>query len=490
MPTVEEVKTHDNEEDCWIIIHGKAYNVTDFLDEHPGGKDIILKYAGRDATKAFDVVHPRDMVDHLAEENHLGDVEGDMEAVAPDDADEEDEQTEEEIKRQELISLKPDLSKILNLFDFELVARQIMTNNGWAYYSSGADDEITLRENHLAYQQIFFRPRILINVSNVDLSTTMLGCPSKLPFYVTATALGKLGHADGEKILTRACGTSGIIQMIPTLASFSFDEIADEAIDGQNQWFQLYVNSDRKVTERIVRHAEERGIKGLFITVDAPALGRREKDMRSKFSSDQDSNVQKINEKESKQIDRNQGAARAISSFIDTSLNWEDIKWFQSITKMPIILKGVQRWEDAVRAAEIGCSGIVISNHGGRQLEFAPAPVEVLAEIEKFLIFVDGGIRRATDIMKALSLGCNGVGIGRPFLYAMSTYGQEGVEKAFDILRDELEMNMRLIGATKIDDLNESFVNIKGTGKRTIPNDYLFNSVYEPLGSSNFKPKL
>lgn len=500
MVSIDEVRTHDHEGDCWIIIHGKAYDVTEFLDVHPGGKGIILKYAGKDATKLFDVVHPKDIVNHLKPEKHLGDVEGEQVVQDADEVEEEVPLSEEDQERKEMSLLKPDLEQVFNLLDFELVAKETMPKGGWAYYSSAADDEITLRENHLLFQRIFFKPKILVDVSKIDLSTSMLGTNTSLPFYVTATLLGKLGHPDGEKVLTRLCGTSDIIQMIPTLASYSFDEIVDLSIDSQTQWMQLYVNSDREVTRKIVQHAEKRGVKGLFITVDAPALGRREKDMRSKFESSE-SNVQKLNSNELKKVDRNQGALRAISSFIDTSLNWKDIPWFQSITKMPIILKGVQRWEDLVKALELKVSGIVLSNHGGRQLEFARSLIEVLVEVmpklrerhldQGFEVYVDGGVRRGTDIMKLLCLGAKGVGIGRPFLYAMSTYGQEGVEKLFDILRDELEMNMRLIGATKISDLDESFVDSKGilTG-RQVPEDYLFSKVYERMYTPQFKSKL
>ena len=321
----------------------------------------------------------------------------------------------------------------------------------------------------------------------------MLGTKVDVPFYVTATALGKLGHPEGEVVLTRASRKHNVIQMIPTLASCSFDEIMDAAEGDQVQWMQLYVNQDREITKRIVQHAEKRGCKGIFITVDAPQLGRREKDMRSKFE-DQGTDVQAGQE-----TDNSQGAARAISSFIDPSLSWKDIPWFQSITKMPIILKGVQRVEDVVRAAEAGVQGVVLSNHGGRQLEFAPSAVEVLAETmpvlrsmgleHKLEVYVDGGVRRGTDILKALCLGARGVGIGRPFLYAMSAYGQQGVERAMQLLKDEMEMNMRLIGCTSIDQLNPSLVDIRNLGSHItgVPADTLGRTVYDPLATPAFK---
>lgn len=355
-----------------------------------------------------------------------------------------------------------------------------------------------MRENHSAYHKIWFRPRILHDVEKIDFSTTMLGTKVDIPFYVTATALGKLGNPEGEVILTRGARKHNVIQMIPTLASCSFDEIVDAAEEGQVQWLQLYVNKDRAITERIIKHAEKRGCKGLFITVDAPQLGRREKDMRSKFS-DVGSNVQETG---GENTDRSQGAARAISSFIDPSLNWNDIPWFLSVTKMPIILKGVQRVEDVIRAIEVGVQGVVLSNHGGRQLDFARSGIEVLAEVmpvlrernwqDRIEIYVDGGIRRATDMIKALCLGAKGVGIGRPFLFAMSAYGLPGVDRAMQLLKDEMEMNMRLIGCSKVDQLNPTMVDTRGLSMHTtaVPSDTLGMSVYDPLVNPQEKAKL
>jgi L-lactate dehydrogenase (cytochrome) len=253
---------------------------------------------------------------------------------------------------------------------------------------------------------------------------------------------------------------------------------------------QLYVNKDRAITKRIVQHAEKRGCKGLFITVDAPQLGRREKDMRSKFT-EQGSDVQA---REGGGTDNSQGAARAISSFIDPALSWKDIPWFKSITKMPIVLKGVQRVEDVLKAIDAGVQGVVLSNHGGRQLDFARSAIEVLAETmpvlrergleNKIEIYIDGGIRRATDIIKALCLGAKGVGIGRPFLYAMSAYGVDGVNRAMQLLKDEMEMNMRLIGTTNVGELDESLVDVRSLYNHgSTPSDNLAHAVYDPLVS-------
>ncbi|PFH52160.1 hypothetical protein AMATHDRAFT_140761 [Amanita thiersii Skay4041] len=494
--TGKEVAEHNTRESCWIIVHGHVYDVTEFLDDHPGGSRIILKYAGKDATQEYDPIHPPDAItNNLPPEKHLGAV--DLETVEKVEV----VVTDQEKARQERMAARPSLDEVLNLHDFEAIAKQVMPEKAWAYYSSAADDEITIRENHAAYHRIWFRPRILRDVSNVDFSTTILGHKSSMPLYITATALGKLGHPDGELNLTRAAAQHGVIQMIPTLASCSFDEIIDAAKPDQVQFLQLYVNKDRNITKRLVQHAENRGVKGLFITVDAPQLGRREKDMRMKFEADDPSEVKQAG---SKDVDRSQGAARAISSFIDPGLNWGDLDWFKSITRMPLILKGVQCWEDALEAYDQGMAGAVLSNHGGRQLDFARSGIEILVEVveklgekrglkfpnEKFQLFVDGGVRRATDVLKAIALGATAgnpllyiVGIGRPFLYAFSSYGQEGVDRALTILRSEFEMNMRLIGARTLKDVVPEMVDASNIKSHivAVPSDHLFETNYESM---------
>ncbi|CAK7234398.1 hypothetical protein SBRCBS47491_008934 [Sporothrix bragantina] len=498
--SAKEISQHSDRQSCWVIVRGNVFDVTEFLPEHPGGEKIILKYAGRDATAAFDPVHPPDTLDkYLDKSKHLGPV-ADMEAVAAADKNrkktpEEEAEAAEETRIAEARKNMPPVDSCYNLLDFEAVARRIMKKGAWAYYSSAADDEISLRENRAAFQRVWFRPRILIDVERVDLSTRMFGARVSAPFYVTATALGKLGHPDGETCLTKAAARHQVVQMIPTLASCSFDEIMDAAEGPGNpyQWLQLYVNKDREITRKIIQHAEARGCRALFITVDAPQLGRREKDMRAKEAAlgDGGSSVQKS---EGLKSDNSQGAARAISSFIDPSLCWDDLPWFRSVTRLPIILKGVQRAEDVVRAAETGLvDGVVLSNHGGRQLDFARSSLEVLAETMPALrargldrrieVYVDGGLRRATDILKALCLGAKGVGIGRPFLYAMSAYGVDGVDRAMSLLKDELEMDMRLLGARTIDDLGPELVDTRSLGSHPngVPDDYLARDVYDPL---------
>ncbi|CAG8434507.1 673_t:CDS:1 [Scutellospora calospora] len=485
--SAKEVAKHNTRQDCWVIIHGKVYDVTKFLPEHPGGVKVILDQAGKDATAAFDPIHPQDIIKmYLPPEAFLGEI--DPATIVKHTKKE----TEEEKRRQQLIKNKPALSEMLNLYDFEAVASQVLTPEAWAYYSSGADDEITLRENHNAFQRIWFRPRVMIDVTHINMSTKILGYNSSFPLYITATALGKLGHPEGEVVLTRAAYSHEIIQMVPTLSSCSMDDISNSRGKGQILFFQLYVNRNKDITKNVVQSAEAKGCKALFITVDAPQLGRREKDMRMKFVN-APPEVQ-----DEKDLNRDQGAARAISSFIDTSLNWNDLKWFRSITSMPIVLKGIQTLEDAILAVEYGCDGIVLSNHGGRQLDLSRSGIEILPEVveglkkrgllNKVEIYVDGGIRRGTDILKAIALGAKAVGIGRPLLYAMSSYGQAGVERALQLLKDEVAIGMRLLGANTLADIKPEMVDIKDlTTHIYTPKDYLNSSVYNRLALKRSK---
>ncbi|GBC09100.1 hypothetical protein RclHR1_00860038 [Rhizophagus clarus] len=479
--SAQEVSKHNSREDCWVIIHDKVYDLTNFLPEHPGGSKVILNQAGKDATAVFDPIHPLDIIEqHLPPEACLGSIDpATIVKIAK-------VETEEDKRRRRANENKPKLGEMLNLYDFEAVASQILSAETWAYYSSGADDEITLRENHSAFQRIWLRPRVMRDVTHVDTRTKLLGYDSSFPLYITATALGKLGHPEGEVVLTRAAHTQNIIQMIPTLASCSLNEMTTARQEGQIQFFQLYVNKNRNITQKVIQTAEQKGCKALFITVDAPQLGRREKDMRVKFVH-APPHIQ-----DEKDIRRDQGVARAISSFIDSGLSWKDLEWFRSITKMPIILKGIQTPEDAVLAAKYGCEGIVLSNHGGRQLDFARSGIEILPEVvevlkkeglyDKMEIYVDGGIRRGTDIFKAIALGAKAVGIGRPLLYAMASYGQAGVERALQLLKDELELAMRLAGANTLADIRPEMVDIKNlTDHVFIPKDYLFSDVYTKL---------
>eukprot|EP00035_Acanthoeca_spectabilis_P025942 m.460580 g.460580 ORF g.460580 m.460580 type:complete len:520 (-) comp22071_c0_seq1:63-1622(-) len=487
--SLTELRRHATREDCWTSIHGKVYNVTTFLDEHPGGAKVILKYAGQDSSRGFDMAgHSRDIVTQLGLDHLLvGDAD---DSIKPEDSGENDAH-----KIQQFQWLPP-IDTMLSLFDIEAVARTVMNPTAWNYYSSGADDEITMRENHAAFQRIWFRPRVLVNVKEIDLRTTIMGYPSALPIYITSCALGRLAHPDGECVLTRAAHSAGVIQMCPTLASCTLDEMLSAAKAPQVLFYQLYVNHDRKITAGLIQKAKAGGVKAVAITVDAPQLGRREKDMRGKFDL-AGSNVQRPDDTAGK-IDRSQGAARTISAFIDPSLSWDDIEWLKKeCYPMKVLLKGVQTAEDAIMAVEFGLDGIICSNHGGRQMDFARSGIEVLAEVMSALkargmhgkleVLVDGGIRRGSDVMKALALGASAVGIGRPTLYGMASYGQAGVEKVLKILADEMEMGMKLVGAPSIKDITPGMITVRNLGDHItpVPADELSAYTYEKLQTTS-----
>ncbi|KAI8716148.1 hypothetical protein NCS52_00907800 [Fusarium sp. LHS14.1] len=449
-----EVAKHNNAKSCWLIIHNEVYDLTKFLPQHPGGRRVIMMHAGRDATQRFNLVHSKDILDKwLDPSQKLGAIDSSetVEAATP----------QEKEERENATNKKPSLSQCLTIRDFEAVAHQTMRKESWEYYSTGSEDEFTLKENITAFQRIRFRPKVLVNVEQVDISTTLIGTKTTIPIYVSATASAKLGHPEGEVVLTRASNNHGIVQMIPLYSSCPIEEITDAKAPDATQWFQIYVKKDRNATRKTVEKAERLGCKALCITVDNPHLGSRERVLRSHHEGGT-GNDDEFEDVPAIELDP--------SLTTNASLAWEDIPWFQSITKMPIVIKGVQRVEDVLTAVRYGVNGVILSNHGGRQLEYAEAPIEVLAEVmpilrergldQKIEVYMDGGVRRGTDVLKALCLGARGVGIGRPFLYAMAGYGQKGVEKAMRIFKDELERNMRLIGCNSIDELHPGLVKL------------------------------
>ena len=496
--TMQEVERHNTPDDCWVVINGKVYDLSEFRKGHPGGSKIITDNAGKDVSNLFNDVHPKDIVERLlSPEACVGildetTIDPDKhvvaaEAKAPSRGLQESAAATTDA-HQDHPWEKPPIDTMLNTFDFENVAARTMTEEGWGYYSSGADDEITLRENHTAFQRIWFKPRILINVKTIDLSTSILGVKSSFPLYFSATALGKLADEDGELAISRAAAKTEVIYMLPTLSSYTLDEMLEVRQPGQVQFAQLYVNAQRERTREYVKRLENGGAKALFVTVDAPQLGRREKDMRNKFTKSAD--VQKGEE-----VNRSEGVARAISEFIDPSLCWDDITWLKGFTKLPIILKGVGGGLDTVMAYQMGCAGVVLSNHGGRQLDTARSAIEILPEaIEalathdadwrtRFEVFVDGGVRRGSDIFKALALGATAVGIGRPVLYSLAAYGQAGVERMCSLFKDELTMVMRLMGTPTIADITEDHVLYTNlmTHVPAQARDHLHLDTYEPL---------
>eukprot|EP01084_Bolivina_argentea_P138971 244534_1 len=380
---MDEVLKHNTIEDCWIVFYDKVYDLSSFLPFHPGGIPIIAAHAGKVATSIFEQVHPKNMFSILPKDSYLGKI--DTATIKPERGD------VSTISRDKTTNIPP-LAQLMNTFDFKAAASKCMGQQGWNYYISGAEDEITLRENQAVFSRIWFRPRILIDVSKICTKTKILGHESAAPFYVTATALGKLAHPDGEVALTKACANQGLIQMIPTLASCSLDDICNASTPNQVQFLQLYVNQNRDIAKQVIAKAISHGIKALCVTVDAPQLGRRERDMRLKALALKDAPKlekqhysDKYKEKEWKKSKG--GVAEALTSFIDPALNWNDMQWIRHACgdHMKLVLKGVQCGEDAVKAVEYGIDAIVLSNHGGRQLDYGRSGIEILVEVMQYL---------------------------------------------------------------------------------------------------------
>ncbi|KAM0421025.1 hypothetical protein ACHAPT_011096 [Fusarium lateritium] len=328
---------------------------------------------------------------------------------------------------------KPPLDTLISTLDFEEVASKTLDAKTWAFYSSAATDLITKGMNTACYDQIILRPRMLIDVAEVSTKQTILGCNSGVPFYFSPVAMAKLVHPEGEKAVARGCKESNVIQTISTQASYPIDEIVGEAGDsGQSFFFQLYVNKDRSKSEDLLTRVQALGIKAIFVTIDGPVPGKREADERAKAEE----GLSIPSGSKARSDSKGGGYGRIMGRWVDASLSWKDIRWLRRNWSGPIVLKGVMTAMDARLAAKHKLDGIVLSNHGGRNLDTSPASILLLLELQKncpevfdqLEVLVDGGIRRGTDVFKALCLGAKAVGVGRGFLYSLN-YGEEGIKK-------------------------------------------------------------
>ncbi|KKY23884.1 putative mitochondrial cytochrome b2 [Phaeomoniella chlamydospora] len=428
--SVEEVSKHSTDQDCWLVIDNEIWDLTEFAPQHPGGAAIILKYGGRDATEPYNEIHAPSIIrDTLNPSKHIGSV--DKSTITP-EWQRPPPQATKQLQRHE----KPPLYSIINTFDFETIASETAPAKTWAFYSSAATDLITRDLNRSLYNRIFFRPRVMRDVSQVDTTTTILGQSVSSPFMVAPAAMVKLIHPEGEKGIATACASKGIIQCISTNSSFPLTEICSEVPD-HPFFFQLYVNKDRPKSEALLQQINSLpNVKAIFVTCDAAMAGKREGDERVK--ADESVGVAMTDSK-AKNDKKGGSYGRLMGGYIDNKLNWNDIAWLRKNTKLPLVLKGIMTAADAKLAAEYGLDGILLSNHGGRNLDTSPPAIITLLEIHKLFpevldqleIFVDGGVRRGTDILKALCLGAKGVFLGRPFLFAAG-YGQEGVEHLID----------------------------------------------------------
>ena len=356
------------------------------------------------------------------------------------------------------------LVPLVNVFDYEELARQKLSQPFFDYIAGGADDEVTLHRNREAFERIELRPRALVDVSNLELSTMVLGREVAMPVLLAPVALQRLAHPEGEVASARAAAKGGTIMALSTMASATIEEVA-AAADGP-KWFQLYVHPDRDVAKRLVERADAAGYLAICLTVDVPHLGRRERDLRNRLEYPPDVTHENYAEIEAPPITVAPGPSALSASaghLIDPSLNWSDIDWLRSFTALPVLVKGIMTAEDARLAVEHGVAGIVVSNHGGRQLDGAPATIDVLPEIVEAVegrceVLLDSGIRRGTDVLKALALGANAILIGRAFMWGLAVGGEEGVTRVLAMLRDELELAMALCGCRSVAEISRDVV--------------------------------
>ncbi|KAJ5747792.1 uncharacterized protein N7511_009488 [Penicillium nucicola] len=455
--SVQQISSHNSPSDCWVVVDNQVWDVTDFLEEHPGGSTVILKYAGRDATKAYSEVHaPSVMKNNLSAQNFKGTL--DLSTIDAEWAQPPPEENPTVILEHE----KPPLHTLINAHDFEHVASKTASKKTWAFYSSASTDLITRDANKSCFDRTWFRPRVLRNVRDVDTTTTILGGSYKLPLFVSPAAMAKLIHPDGECAIARACGKKGIMQGISNNSSYTMDELRTAAPETPF-FFQLYVNRDRAKSAALLRQCNANpNIKAIFVTVDAAWPGKREADERVK--ADETLSVP-MSPSKAQNDKKGGGLGRVMAGFIDPGLTWEDLKWIKQQTSKPVCLKGVMCADDAMLAAQAGLDGILLSNHGGRNLDTSPPSIVTLLEIqrrcpevfERLEVYVDSGIRRGTDVLKAVCLGATAVGMGRSVLFA-TNYGQDGVEHLVDIIQDELETAMRNVGITSLAEASPDLV--------------------------------
>ncbi|MBV9488284.1 MAG: alpha-hydroxy-acid oxidizing protein [Verrucomicrobia bacterium] len=352
----------------------------------------------------------------------------------------------------------------LNLGELEERARAVLPQVAYDYYASGANDEVTLRQNRTAYERIALLPRVLVDVSARAMDTVVLGQPVSMPILIAPTAFQGLAHPDGELATIKAAGAAKTLVTLATLSTRSIEETM--AVATGPVWFQLYVFKDRALAAALVRRAEAAGCKAIVLTVDVPVLGKRECDVRNRFTLPEHLSVKNLWPAGLQDLPKGvagSGLAPYIASLFDAALSWKDLGWLAGVTKLPVLVKGILRPDDARRAVDHGAAGVIVSNHGGRQLDTTPATISVLPEIVDAVagaveVYVDGGIRRGTDVLKALAYGARAVLVGRPILWGLAVGGESGVTSVLEMLRKEFDLAMALSGCATVRSITRDLV--------------------------------
>ena len=349
--------------------------------------------------------------------------------------------------------MKPDF--LLNVSDYARAARAKLPRDVSDYYEGGALDEVTLRENTDCWTRLKLYYRVLAGVATRELNTTVLGQSVSMPILVAPTAFHRLACEAGEIATARAAKAAGTLFVLSSLSNTAMESVFAQA--GSPRWFQLYIYKDQTITRELVRRAEAAGAEAIVLTVDAPGLGTRERDARNSFRLPDGlavENLAPLGKGNFPEV-RGSGLAAYVRANFKDDLGFDDLNWLCRSTRLPVVVKGVCRGDDARRAAELGARAVVVSNHGGRQLDTAPATCEVLPHVVEAVgdlceIYVDGGIRRGSDVLKAVALGARAVLVGRPILWGLGVAGEEGALQVLEILRRELDEAMLLCGCSKL----------------------------------------
>uniref|UniRef100_A0A453B3G1 (S)-2-hydroxy-acid oxidase n=1 Tax=Aegilops tauschii subsp. strangulata TaxID=200361 RepID=A0A453B3G1_AEGTS len=333
----------------------------------------------------------------------------------------------------------------VNIREYQELAKKALPKMHYDYINGGAEDEHTLRDNIAAYGRILLRPRVLVDVSNIDMSTNLLGYDMPSPIIVAPTGSHKLANPEGEVATARAAASCNT----------------------------LMVFKNRDISATLVRRAESHGFKAIVLTVDTPMLGRREADIRNKMVAPANANLEGLMPIDDLDTADGSKLEKYARDTLDPSLSWKDVEWLKSITSLPILLKGIVTAEDARKAVEAGAAGIIVSNHGARQLDYAPATISALEEVVKAVagavpVLVDGGVRRGTDVLKALALGARAVMVGRPVLYGLAARGQAGAKHVIEMLNRELELAMALCGCRSVAEITRDRVQTEGDRFRSL----------------------
>ena len=347
----------------------------------------------------------------------------------------------------------------LNVGDYERRAAEAMDPDAHGYFAGGSGDERTLRDNVEAFARWRLRPRMLVDVSGVTTATTVLDTAISMPLLVAPVAFQRVAHPDGEPAMARAAADAGTVMCLSTLATAAPEEVSRAAPDAP-RWFQLYVFRDRGVTQSLIDQATESGYRALVVTVDAPFPGRRERDLRSGFAIP--------DEVETPAVAAAGGApagagAMELMALIDPTLSWRDVERIAADSELPVLVKGVLTEEDARLACEHGAAGVIVSNHGGRQLDGVAAAIDALPEVVEAVdgrveVLMDGGVRRGADVLKALALGARAAMVGRPALWGLAIDGERGARHVLELLREETALALTLAGCPSPDHVTRAHV--------------------------------